>query len=139
MKRALIAAVAAFALAGAAPAFAQDHSGHGGMDHSQHAMPGMDHSQHGTGGLKASEPAHGSTVAAPKALTLTFPHAMKLDSVTLTGPSGQPFKLPVSSAGVAETAAVKLPALQAGAWQAAYHATSADGHMMAGVVKFTVR
>ncbi|NEX91239.1 copper resistance CopC family protein [Caulobacter sp. 17J65-9] len=138
MKRLLTTAAATIALTIAAPAFAQDHAGHGDMDHSQHAMPGMDHSQHG-GALKASEPAEGSTVAAPKALTLTFPHAMKLDSVTLTGPSGQPFKLKVVATGSRETVSTPLPALQGGAWQAAWHATGADGHMMSGVVKFSVR
>jgi len=132
MKRVLTAALA-ITLAGAAPAFAQHagHGGHGGQDHGAHA--GMTE-----GGLKSSSPAAGSTVSAPKQLVLTFEHAMKLDGVTLTGPNGATLKLKGASAA-AETATVKLPALSAGQWKAAWHATSADGHMMHGVVAFTVK
>lgn len=138
MKRTL-AATLALALAGAAPALAQHagHAGHGGMDHSQHGAHGA-HAEMTQGGLKASSPAAGSTVSAPKKLVLTFAHAMKLDTVTLTGPNGVTLKLK-GAAAASESASVALPALSAGAWKAAWHATSADGHMMHGVVDFVVR
>ncbi|NEX91559.1 copper resistance CopC family protein [Caulobacter sp. 17J65-9] len=123
---------AALALAVATPALAD----HAGMDHGA-----QDHADHGAmmeGGLKSSSPESGSTVSAPKTLVLTFEHPMKLDMVTLTGPNGATLKLK-GGAAVADSATVKLPVLAAGVWKAAWHATSADGHMMYGALGFTVR
>jgi methionine-rich copper-binding protein CopC len=112
---ALVAAVALFATAGAAAAHAH---------------------------LVSSDPAAGATVAAPKAITLTFSEKLEgrfsgadlskdgapLGSHSLLDPKG----------GKTLTVAPGAP-LSAGAYTLNWHAVSVDGHRTKGEVVFTVR
>ena len=77
--------------------------------------------------------------AAPTAFSVTFPHAMTLSSLKLTGPDGQATDVTVAAdASPATTVRALLPALAAGSYSAAWAATGADGHQMNGVVRFMV-
>ncbi len=77
--------------------------------------------------------------AAPTAFAVTFPHAMTLSSLKLTGSGGQATDVTViADASPATTVRVPLPALAAGSYSAAWAATGADGHQMNGVVRFMV-
>ena len=77
--------------------------------------------------------------AAPTASSVTFPHAMTLTSLKLTGPADQATEVAVSAdASEATTVRARLPALAPGTCSAAWAATGTDGHQMNGVVRFVV-
>lgn len=129
MRKTLItlAAIAAF---GAAPAFAQ-HGGHGG--HGDHAMHGGGH----TMGVTTS-PKDGETVAAPKELAFTFGHAMTLENLVITTPTGETIPLSALPEGPAETLSVPLPALGPDDYTVNWRANAGD-HTMTGSFRFTVK
>jgi len=127
---------------------AMDHSAMPGMDRATAppaapgAHAGMDHGGGSTAAAQAlasSTPANGAVLdAAPGDLTLRFAHAMTLESLRLTAATGE--RVPVTFDQTAsEVAQVRLPSLIDDDYQAAWSARGTDGHLMSGVVNFTVR
>ena len=129
-------------LAFAAPALAQDpHGAHPGMQPPGHA--GMDHSQHGAAAQSAqgvtTTPADGSMLMAPPAeFSVTFPHPMRLSSVTVQAQGQAAVELAVPEGDAASTVSVALPTLTPDTYTLAWTATGADGHEMSGSVEFMV-
>lgn len=113
-----------------APAAAQVY------DHTTH-IPGMNHAM-----LASSSPADGAILdQAPRALTLTFIHAVKLQTLTVTNANG--VAVPVTwdrPTHPIPTHRIALPALASGAYRVSFTATGTGGiDTMPGVVRFTVR
>lgn len=134
MNRSFLAAVAlAATLAPVSLAHAQAHQGMPMQDHAAMvAAPSPN--------AVTTTPADNAMLAAaPTAFSVTFPHAMTLSSLKLTGPSGQAMDVAVpGDASPATTVRAPLPALAAGSYSAAWAAAGADGHQMNGVVRFMV-
>lgn len=78
------------------------------------------------------------TQGSPERFSVTFPHAMVLQTVTLTSQDQQPIVVTASPAPAAATVAVALPRLAPGTYTAAWAAEGADGHKMSGSVSFMV-
>ena len=126
MKHSVLAGLASLAaLAPVSLAQAQTHS-HAGMSMQDHAA--------------IQAPADNAMLAAaPTAFSATFPHAMTLTSLRLTGPAEQTTDVAVpADASPAPTVNASLPALAPGSYSAAWAAMGADGHQMNGVVRFMV-
>ena len=89
--------------------------------------------------LKASTPAAGAMLnAAPTEISITLPHAMTVQSVSLTNAAGQ--RIPLSatlSASPVETVTSSLPTLTAGTYTVAWTAAGTD-HTMSGTFGFMV-
>ncbi|MDZ4111810.1 MAG: copper resistance protein CopC [Brevundimonas sp.] len=134
MNRSVLASLAAVAaLAPVSLAHAQSHS-HTGMSGQDHAAM-----QAATNGVVTAPADNAMLAGAPTAFSATFPHAMTLTSLRLTGAAGQPVDVAVSSeAPPATTVTAPLPALAPGSYSAAWAAKGADGHQMNGVVRFMV-
>ena len=121
--------------------------------HAGHAMPAGSHAGHDmssmtgmsvpapTGAaLKASTPAAGAMLsAAPSEISMTLPHAMKIDSVVLTNAAGQriPLSATLSDAEV-ETLTTPVPPLAAGTYSVAWTASKGADHTMTGTFAFMV-
>ena len=136
MNRSFLAALAVLtSLAPISFAQAQSHS-HAGMPMQDHAaMPAASSAN----GVSTTPADNAMLAAAPTAFSATFPHAMTLTSLRLTGAAGQPVDVVVSSeAPPATTVNAPLPALAPGSYSAAWAAMGADGHHMNGVVRFMV-
>jgi methionine-rich copper-binding protein CopC len=152
MKQVLFAAALAFTSLAGGPVVAQseDHPmqdgaptmvgmEHGAMDHSTMNHSGMQGEMGSM--LASSSPEDGAVLdEAPRALNLTFQHAVILQTVSIIGPGDIPvrgnFRRPSAQVAVYNIA---LPAgLAAGDYVANWTA-SGMGHDMAGVVRFTVR
>ncbi|WP_339872953.1 copper resistance CopC family protein [uncultured Brevundimonas sp.] len=136
MNRSFLAALAVLtSLAPISFAQAQSHS-HAGMPMQDHAaMPAASSAN----GVSTTPADNAMLAAAPTAFAVTFPHAMTLSSLKLTGSGGQATDVTViADASPATTVRVPLPALAAGSYSAAWAATGADGHQMNGVVRFMV-
>jgi methionine-rich copper-binding protein CopC len=94
--------------------------------------------------LVKSTPAADATVAAPKAISLTFnekltPAFSKFELVMPTmNNMAVPVKTTVSKDGLTITGTPQA-ALTPGAYKINWHAASSDGHKMDGVVAFTVK
>ena len=90
--------------------------------------------------LKTSQPADGSTVAAPKTVTLVFSESAKVTALTIQG-AGETaaHKLPVSTAEDAVSHTIDLPTLAPGDYVLTWRALSDDSHVTSGTVKFSVR
>lgn len=107
------------------------------------AMAGMDHSAMRAMtdvALKASSPADGATVhGSPSAITLTLPHPMTVESLTLTHAAGHdvPLALTLSESPV-ESVSVPVAGLAAGLYHVAWRAAGTD-HTMSGGFSFTVQ
>ena len=135
MNRSILAGLVAMAALAPSLAQAQSHS-HAGMSPQDHAA------------MQAAPVANPVTTtpadnamlaAAPTVFSATFPHAMALTSLRLTGPAGQSVDVAVSAdAAPTETVSAPLPALAPGSYSAAWAAKGADGHQMNGVVRFMV-
>jgi hypothetical protein len=92
--------------------------------------------------LTASTPADKSTVqGSPKEISLTFPHPMKLDALTVTHAvkGAKPMAVDVGTQAVGERATVAAPTLKPGAYHVMWKASGADGHKMEGTFGFTVK
>ena len=136
MNRSFLAALAVLtSLAPISFAQAQAHP-HAGMPMQDHAaMPAAPLAN----GVSTTPADNAMLAAAPTAFAVTFPHAMTLSSLKLTGSGGQATDVTViADASPATTVRVPLPALAAGSYSAAWAATGADGHQMNGVVRFMV-
>ena len=135
MNRSIFIGLVAMAALAPSLAEAQSHS-HAGMSPQDHAA------------MQAAPAANPVTTtpadsamlaAAPTVFSVTFPHAMTLTSLTLTGAAGQPAVVAVpAEAAPATTVSAPLPALAPGSWSAAWAAKGTDGHQMNGVVRFMV-
>ncbi|MDI1280022.1 copper resistance protein CopC [Brevundimonas sp.] len=136
MNRSFLAALAILvALAPVSLAQAQTNP-HAGMSMQDHAtMPAAPSSNSVT-----TTPADNAMLAAaPTAFSVTFPHAMTLTSLKLTGPAGLAMDVAVpGDASPATTVRAPLPAMAAGSYSAAWAAAGTDGHEMNGVVRFMV-
>ena len=90
--------------------------------------------------LKASAPAPGAMLnASPTEISMTLPHAMKIDSVVLTNAAGQriPLSATLSDAEV-ETLTTPVPTLAAGTYSVAWTASKGADHTMTGTFAFMV-
>jgi len=122
----------------AAPAVAQDaHAGH--VAHDAHAGHGQaassDHAAHGV----VTSPADGDmTDGSPDWFTATFPHAMTLKAVTVTAEGQDSVAVPVAAAAATTRVSAELPTLTPGNYVLNWTAQGADGHEMAGAVRFMV-
>lgn len=89
--------------------------------------------------LSSIVPADGSTVTAPKTLTMTFSHELHLVTVKLTTETADDIALPVDHKGApAKTYSLTLPKLSAGTYTVRWTASASDGHVMKGTSSFTV-
>jgi methionine-rich copper-binding protein CopC len=89
--------------------------------------------------LQKSSPAEGTTlVVAPKSVQLQFSEAAQLTaaSVQRDGEAKQELAHPLVAA--AKQVDVSLPALPGGHYSLAWRVLSADGHVMAGTLHFSV-
>ncbi|MEJ6788135.1 copper resistance protein CopC [Brevundimonas sp. BR2-1] len=134
MNRSILVGLAALAaLAPVSLAQAQSHS-HAGMSAQDHAAR-----QAPASGVVTTPADNAMLAAAPTTFSATFPHAMVLTSLRLTGPGEQSVDVAVSAdAPPATTVSAPLPALAPGSYSAAWTAKGADGHQMNGVVRFMV-
>lgn len=134
MRRLISGAVLLTMAAASAPALAQatdPHAGHG--SHGASTAPADDM-------LAASTPANNAVLsAAPRALALTFAHPVLLQTVSITGPDGNPvrasFRRPHAPTA---SYAVALPALASGAYHVRWSAAG-SGHDMNGELHFTIQ
>lgn len=119
-----------------AQAGAMDHSTMQGMDHSN--MPGMAAMTSGTA-LTVSSPADGSMLqGSPSEISMTLPHAMTLQSVSLSNAVGQRIPLSATLPGdPTETFSSPVPILPAGNYIVAWTAGTGD-HTMNGTFGFMV-
>jgi methionine-rich copper-binding protein CopC len=101
--------------------------------HSQ-AAP-ADNAAHGV----VTSPADGAmTNGSPDWFTATFPHAMTLKAVTVTAEGQAAVEVPVAAAAATTRVSADLPTLAPGNYVLNWTAEGADGHEMAGVVRFMV-
>ena len=126
------------ALVGVAPAAAQDaHMGHGA--HGAHAGHGAAESAAHVAHDVVTSPADGAMMdGAPDWFTATFPHPMILKVVTVTAEGQGPVAVPVAAGAATTRVAADLPPLRPGTYTLNWTAEGADGHSMAGAVRFMV-
>lgn len=123
----ILTLAAALAFAGAAAA--QD-------PHAGHAMPALAAAPQS--GI-TTVPANGAmTQGSPERFSVTFPHAMVLQTVTVTAEGQAPVEVSVPAAPAAATVSTPLPRLAPGTYAAAWTAEGPDGHKMSGSVRFMV-
>lgn len=137
MRHSFLAGLAALsALAVGSASFAQAQTNpHAGMTMQDHAtMQATPASR----GITTTPSDQAMLAAAPTAFSVTFPHAMTLTSLELTGPAGQAVDVEVTASAPATTVSAPLPVLAPGSYSAVWTATGADGHRMNGVVRFMV-
>lgn len=121
------------------------HSGHSmtaspHAGHDMSAMTGMSVPAPTGTALKASSPAAGAMLGgSPRNISLTLPHAMKMDAVVLTNAAGQriPLAATLSEAPV-ETLTTPVPTLPAGTYTVAWTASAGASHTMSGTFAFMV-
>ncbi|MGA8706205.1 MAG: copper resistance CopC family protein [Steroidobacteraceae bacterium] len=90
--------------------------------------------------LQRSDPADGAVISnMPAQLTLQFSEAAQLTALTLSK-AGQtvPQKLAPLPSAAATQLQVTAPRLEPGDYELRYRVISADGHIMAGKIHFTV-
>lgn len=131
-----LAAISSLAVLASGPANAQtagrQSDPHAGHDMSK--MSGM------AMALKSSSPANGSTVrGSPSEIAMTFPHAMTIQSVTLTNAQGRRVSLNARLPKT-PTASIRVPvsSLTPGAYQVAWRAGGGE-HAMNGTFRFRVQ
>lgn len=122
----------------AAPAVAQDaHTGHGA--HEAHAGHGQAASAEQAAHGVVTSPADGAmTDGSPDWFTATFPHAMTLKAVTVTAEGQAAVEVPVAATAATTRVSADLPTLAPGNYVLNWTAEGADGHEMAGAVRFMV-
>lgn len=123
---------------------ADPHAGHSmpadaHAGHDMSAMTGMSVPAPTGTALKASSPVAGAMLnASPTEISMTLPHAMTVQSVSLTNAAGQ--RIPLSatlSDSAVETVTSPVPTLPAGTYTVAWTAAGAD-HTMTGTFGFMV-
>jgi methionine-rich copper-binding protein CopC len=90
--------------------------------------------------LEQAEPADGATLSAsPPQFTLRFSQAAQLTALSLQKQGqARPQKLAPLPAAAGVQLQVAAPVLDPGSYELRYRVVSADGHVMAGSVHFTV-
>ena len=89
--------------------------------------------------LKASVPAADASVAAPKAVELTFGGDVRLTSLALTDSAGAAKHLDAVPTAIASTFSVSIhEPLAAGAYKVVWRAVGGDTHIISGEFGFTV-
>jgi methionine-rich copper-binding protein CopC len=89
--------------------------------------------------LQKSSPAEGSVITtSPPNLVLNFSEAAKLTALSIQKGSEPEQKLKPLSTTAAQQISVPLPALTPGIYSVNWRVVSDDGHMMAGVLHFTL-
>lgn len=123
---------------------ADPHAGHSmpadaHAGHDMSAMTGMSVPAPTGTALKASSPVAGAMLnASPTEISMTLPHPMTVQSVSLTNAAGQ--RIPLSatlSDSAVETVTSPVPTLPAGTYTVAWTAAGAD-HTMTGTFGFMV-
>ena len=128
-----LVALAALAPLSSAQAQTNPHAGMSMPDHA--AMQGPPAST----GVTTTPADNAMLSAPPPTFAATFPHAMTLKTLTLTGPAGQSVEVTIPpSTEPQTTVSAPLPSLAPGAYSAAWTATGPDGHEMNGAVRFMV-
>lgn len=89
--------------------------------------------------LLKSVPADGEEVAtAPASVVLTFSEAARLTAAWIQKGEGDRARLGPLPESASRHVTLALPALIAGTYLVSWRATSADGHVMPGRIRFTV-
>jgi methionine-rich copper-binding protein CopC len=89
--------------------------------------------------LRSSIPADASTLsAAPPSLVLEFSEAALVTAASIQEVGGSPRKLVPLPAKAATRLSLALPALVPGAYVVSWRAVSADGHIVADKIHFTI-
>jgi len=88
--------------------------------------------------LTAAVPADGSIDKAPEQIVLTFSEAARLTAMTLQREGEQPRKLTPLPAEMATRITVPLPKLPPGRYTLSWRVVSDDGHVVPGILRFTV-
>lgn len=97
-------------------------------------LPAWAHSK-----VASSEPTAGSTVTAPKTLSVTFTRELRLVMLKLTADGKDDVVVPVDSAAAAtKSFSFPLPALAPATYTVRWRGTGEDGHIMNGTFSFTV-
>ena len=135
MNRLIIASLAlvsAVALSAAAQAQSNPHAGMSAQEHA--AMPAA-----AASGVITTPADNAMLSAAPKTFTATFPHAMTLKALKLTGPATETVDVQIAAGTAPQTTvSTPLPTLAPGSYSAAWTATGSDGHEMNVTVRFMV-
>ena len=136
MNRSILASLAmgsAVALSSAAHAQTNPHAGMSPQEHAaMQAAPAAS-------GIVTTPADNAMLSAAPETFTVTFPHAMTLKSLTLTGPASESVNVEIAASTAPQTTvSPPLPTLAPGSYSAAWTATGSDGHEMNGTVRFMV-
>lgn len=122
----LVAVLAAIAAAGAVQAQTAPHP------HAEHSAPAQ------AAGVQTT-PADGwMGSTAPTTFSATFPHPMRLTTLSLKSGSAADVAVAVPQAEPATSVSVPLPALAKGDYVLTWSARGADDHAMNGVVRFMV-
>jgi methionine-rich copper-binding protein CopC len=88
--------------------------------------------------LTAAAPADGSVGKAPEHIVLTFSEAARLTTLTLQREGEEPRKLTPLPSGMTTRITVPLPKLSPGRYTVSWRVVSDDGHVVPGVLHFTV-
>ena len=112
------------------------HAGHG--DHSGHA--GMDHGPNGGASAQiVTIPRDGAMLmGSPAQFEITFPHPMRLTTVTLHTRGGEELRVDIEGAGASTIQTVPLPALRPATYRLTWRAEGTDDHDMTGSISFMV-
>jgi len=126
-----LAALAALAPVSLAQAQSYSHAGMSAQDHAAMQAP--------ANGVVTAPADNAMLAVAPTTFSATFPHAMTLTSLRLTGPDARSIDVAVvDDAAPVTTVSAPLPILAPGSYSAAWAAKGADGHQMNGLVRFMV-
>jgi methionine-rich copper-binding protein CopC len=88
--------------------------------------------------LTAVVPAEGSAGKAPEQIVLTFSEAARITAMSLQREGEEPRKLTPLPAEMAARIRVPLPKLSPGKYTLSWRVLSDDGHVVPGVLHFTV-
>jgi len=88
--------------------------------------------------LAAAVPAEGSSGKAPEHIVLSFSEAARITVMTLQREGEEPRKLSPLPEAMAARITVPLPKLLPGNYTLSWRAVSDDGHVVPGVLHFTV-
>jgi methionine-rich copper-binding protein CopC len=90
--------------------------------------------------LAEAQPADGSVLtAAPGSLTLRFSESARLTALWIARDGGARQKITPLPESAQEKIVVALPALSPGAYVISWRALSADGHVVPGQIRFTLK
>ena len=88
--------------------------------------------------LTAAAPAEGSAGKAPEQIVLTFSEAARITALSLQREGEEPRKLTPLPAEMAARLTIPLPKLLPGKYTLSWRAVGDDGHVVPGVLHFTV-